>query len=156
MKKSKVYTFLKMFVFGLFVLSFIVFAVNAINDPSNTEKSGDSFLVMLGFLGLFLSLEGGLKMLYTDWFMFAPDKPYGWDEKLFYPIKFVLCGVLWIISKIFMYTTVVSMFTMGPICLSYVFIGQNVAGYLSTLIMLNLLLLIVGLANKYEVRKKML
>lgn len=158
MIKSKAYTFLKMFIFALFIASFIALVVACAKYlPENIDPVKKPFMLMMGFISLFLSLEGGGKMIYRDWFLYSPEEPYTWDEKIIYPIKFLFCGILWIIVNIIAYVTVASIFTAGPFFLAITIFSDNTTkALLSTSGLLIVLIIVVSYANDRYLRKKML
>lgn len=157
MIKSKAYIFLKMLIFALFIASFIALVVACAKYlPENIDPVKKPFMLMMGFISLFLSLEGGGEMIYRDWFLYSPEEPYTWDEKITYPIKFFFCGILWIIVNIVAYVTVASIFIAGPFFLAITFSDNTSKALLFTSGLLILLIIVVSYANDRYLRKKML
>lgn len=155
MRKSKFYTALKMCMIALFLINLIIAMVTIAHDTDNVKMSGSYFLLAVGFLSIFLALEGGTKIVDREWFLYSPDEPFTWDEKIFYPINFVFSAIMWIIANAISFASIISVFAGGPLLISYVAFGISIETLAYGSIFLSVLLGIVWLANNYNIRRKM-
>lgn len=153
MRKSKFYTALKMCMIALFLINLIIAMVTIAHDTDNVKMSGSYFLLAVGFLSIFLALEGGMNILDREWFIYSPDKPFTWDEKIIYPINFAFSAIMWIIANAISFATIISIFAGGPLLISYVAFGMSVETLAYGSIFLSVLLGIVWLANNLNLRR---